>query len=300
MSIEKAKKNYKNITDVLYSRRIVDKLRDLNYFLYRKLLIPFVSVADKKFFFIVGSYNSGTSLLNYLLGLHDEISSLATEGASLTSCLCGPESLGWNRMWHMCRDKLEIVRLDKKPSAELVKKEWGFWFDKSKRYWLEKSIINSLNIDWFEENFGHPYFIWIVRNGYAVSEGIQRRTQGKGKHPERFKEGYPIELCAQQWLVSNEVIERKLSFVQNFLKVTYEDLTENPVDTLGLILEWLPVEKKEVHRPGKFTFQKQTRRIQNLNQNSIKRLSRAQISCINSVIGPMLIHHGYELIEVVS
>jgi len=300
MSIEKAKENYKNITDVFYSRRIVYKFRGLNYFLYRKLLIPFVSIVDKKFFFIVGCYNSGTSLLNYLLGLHDEISSLATEGVSLTSCLCGPESFGWNRMWHMCRDKLEIVRLEKKPNAERVKKEWGFWFDKSKRFWLEKSIINSLNIDWFEENFRHPHFIWIVRNGYAVSEGIQRRTQGKGKHPERFKEGYPIELCAQEWVVSNEVIERKLSFVQNCFKLTYEDLTEDPGGTLRLILEWLPVEKKQVNMPGKFTFQKQTRKIQNLNQTSIQRLSREQISCINGVIGRMLIHHGYELIEVDS
>jgi len=298
MFMEKARKTYKNITDLLYGRRIVSKITYLNYFIYRKLLIPFVSVVDKKFFFIVGCYNSGTSLLNHLLGLHDEISSLATEGISLTSYLCGPESFGWNRMWHMCRDKLEIGRLEKKPSAELVKKEWGFWFDKSKRFWLEKSIVNSLNIDWFEENFRHPYFIWIVRNGYAVSEGIQRRTLGKGKHPERFKEGYPIELCAQEWVVSNEVIERKLSFVQNFVKVTYEDLTENPVGTLKLILEWLPVERKEVNIPGEFTFQKQTRKIQNLNQTSIQRLSPKQISCINDVIGQMLIHHGYELIEV--
>lgn len=300
MFIEKIKEKYKNTTNVFYNRRINYKIRNLNYFLYRKLLIPFVAVTDKTFFFIVGCYNSGTSLLNYLLGLHDEISSLATEGVSLTSYLCGPELFGWNRMWHMCRDQLEIGRLEKKPSAELVKKEWGFWFDKSKRFWLEKSIINSLNIDWFEENFSQPYFIWIVRNGYAVSEGIQRRTQGKGKHPEKFKEGYPIELCAQEWVVSNDVIEEKLSFVQNFFKVTYEDLTENPVGTLRSILEWLPVERKEVSIPGEFTFQKQTRKIQNLNQTSMQRLSPEQISCINGVIGRMLIHHGYEVIEVDS
>lgn len=276
------------------------KIKDFNYFLYRKLLIPFIPVVDKQFFFVVGCYNSGTTLLNHLLGLHDEIASLPTEGVSLTSCLYGPESFGWNRMWHMCRDKLEISRLEKKPCAEIVKKEWAFWFNKRKSFWLEKSIINALNIDWFEENFGQPYFVWIVRNGYAVSEGIQRRTQGKGKHPASFKEGYPIELCAQEWVVSNEVIERKLSFVQNSIKVTYEDLTDNPVCTLGSILQWLPVRKKEVNIPSKFTFQKQTRKIENMNEKSIQRLSREQIACINGVSGHMLRHHGYEHIEVAS
>ena len=201
------------------------KRKLLRYKSIRKLITAFFFQDSKAtFIFIVGCYNSGTTLLNYLLSQHFEISGLHTEGIQLTDQLVGPEAFGWNRMWCMCRDKLEISKLNKRPDAEIVKRDWGLWFDRKKDFWLEKSVINSLNIDWFEENFNHPYFIYIVRNGYAVSEGIRRRTQAVGKHPPNYPSGYPIEMCARQWVVSNQVIQEKLSSVQHSIEITYEDL----------------------------------------------------------------------------
>lgn len=256
--------------------------------------MPLITVPDNKhFIFIVGCYNSGTTLLNSLLGKHKEISCLETEGVTLTKELHIPEEFGWNRMWHMCRDKLEIARIERKPNAQRLKKEWAFWFDSSKKYWLEKSVINSLNIDWFERHFDHPHFIWIVRNGYAASEGIQRRTKLEGKHPPHYSEGYPIEMCAKQWVVNNQIIEEKISFIQNYTKVTYEDLTDDPERTMQRIIDWLPVKNKYFEVPKAFTFHKKTAEIKNMNEASIKQLTVNQIASINSVARYMLKHHGY-------
>jgi hypothetical protein len=222
---------------------------------------------------------------------------LHTEGIQLTDELTGPEALGWNRMWCMCRDELEISKLEKKPDASRVKRDWAIWFEKKKRFWLEKSVINSLNIDWFEESFNHPYFIYIVRNGYAVSEGIRRRTQTLGKHPPNYPDGYSLGLCARQWVVSNQVIREKLSPVHHSIKISYEDLTRRPEATLSSILNWLPVNDKSCVIPSDFAFQGRTRKIRNMNADSMSRLSQADISSINEVAAKMLKLHDYEVVE---
>jgi len=264
----------------------------------RNIIIPFIRLGyNKKYIFIVGCYNSGTTLLDNIIASHDEISNLPTEGVALTGELRDPKEYGWNRMWYMCREKLEISRLNKKPDPVRIKKEWSFWFDPDKEFWLEKSIINSLNIDWFEENFDHPYFIWIIRNGYAVAEGIKRRTQKKRKHPDIFQNGYPIEMCAKQWVVSNQVIKEKLSKVKNSYKITYEELTTNLIDTVKGILEWLPVKSKTIEMPSNFTFHKQSKMIRNMNFESINRLKKEEIKAINSVAKDMLIQHGYKILQ---
>lgn len=268
---------------------------------FRRVLSSTVHVQNNKsYIFIVGCYNSGTTLLDYLLKEHDEISGLITEGQALTGELYAPEDFGWNRMWHMCQNMLEISQLYNKPDPVRLKKEWGFWFDQKKPFWLEKSIINSLNIDWLENNFSDPYFIWILRNGYAVAEGIKRRTDVPGKHPSVYTEGYPIEMCARQWVVSNQVIEQKLRKAKNQIKINYEELTLDPLRTINGILRWLPIKHKRIRLPPVFKFHNQTNGIRDMNEESFQRLSREEIRRINTVAHEMLLHHGYEVFNLGS
>lgn len=252
---------------------------------------------NKHYIFIVGCYNSGTSLLNNLLAQHNEISGLPSEGVALTGQIPRPEDIGWNRMWHRCRDQVEISSLNRKPDHQLVKKNWAFWFDPSKLFFLEKSIINSLNIDWLEEKFNHPYFLWIVRNGYAVAEGIQRRTSEPSRHPSIYIGGYPIEMCARQWVVNNQVIEEKLSNVRNSMKVTYEELTAAPKSTIKKIIDMIPLKNKSIIIPEEFEFHQQRLKIRNMNRDSIERLTDEQISSITNEAREMIINQGYEILK---
>lgn len=285
----------KTVPENTYLKNLLMRLYRRQWF--RSAVTSFVSPpADKKYIFVVGCYCSGTTLLEALLGVQDEISCLPTEGVALTDELKSPEDLGWNRMWHMCRNELETSRQANKPDSEKIKKEWAFWFDAAKEFWLEKSIVNSLNIDWLEEAFASPYFIWIVRNGYAVAEGIKRRTDPSGKHPWPYPRGYPIELCARQWVINNQVIEAKIGGVKHGLKIYYEDLTANPREIVQSILGWLPLENKSVHVPESFIFHQQSREIRNMNQASIRKLTAAQIDAVNSVAKDALLHYGYEIL----
>jgi len=247
-------------------------------------------------FLIVGCYNSGTTLLNHILSKHSEISALSTEGVTLTKEFRTPEEFGWNRLWYKCREQLEICRLEQKPDVTKVRLDWANHFDATKPYALEKSIIHGLNIDWFEENFEHPYFIWIIRNGYTVAEGIRRRTLHKPRNGFTPGEPYPIEWCAEQWVQSNKVIEQKLQQVRHSYFLRYEDLVDNPDITVQSLLGWLPVEAKQLDIPGSFAFQKQIKPVSNQNEESLQRIASFEFDKINHVAHNHLCKYNYEIL----
>jgi len=245
---------------------------------------------------VVGCYNSGTTLLSSALGQHHEISGLKTEGVSLTKEFKTPEEFGWNRLWYKCQDQLEIQKLTQVPDINQVRKDWKQYFDNNKSFALEKSIIHSLNIDWFEHHFNHPYFIWIIRNGYAVAEGIRRRTLHKQRKSHLPGQPYPIEWCAQQWVTSNQIITQKLKHTKNSYQLFYEDLVEEYDENIQQLLRWLPVQSKTITKLKSFTFHQKTLPIQNMNPSSIKRLSIEDIQKVNSIAKNELKKWGYTIL----
>lgn len=266
----------------------------------RTLLFPFQKVrAGKQYVFILGCYNSGTTLLNHILGAHSEISSLPTEGVVLTSGLTRPEDFDWPRMWHMCEDKIRFTEDTAGPDPDRVKRDWSFWFDKDKKIYLEKSIANSAKIRWLESNFDNPYFLWIIRNGYCVAEGIRRRSRDIDANNFSYAgPGYPIDMCARQWVINNAVIAADAAHVRNFFKLSYEDLTEDTTGTIRKILDWLPVETGhlETDEIGAFQFHRVTRPIENMNSESLDRLSENDIHKINSVAREYLERWDYTVL----
>jgi len=268
--------------------------------LLRPLFFPLQNdLPGKKFVFIVGCYNSGTSVLSHILASHPEISSLPSEGAVLTSGLTRSEDYGWPRMWHMCEDKVREDENSTVPDARRIKKDWSFWYDNNKDICLEKSITNSAKIRWFEKHFNSPYFIWIIRNGYCVAEGIRRRSKEVEKYDFSYKgTGYPIGMCARQWVVNNSVIETDTANVKKLFKITYEELMDDMDSVAGRIFEWLPVKEKgfSVDGVNQFSFHKETRPIKDMNKESFARLEDDDIKEINREARDSLKRWGYEVL----
>ena len=263
-----------------------------------KSFLPFLRVPEgRTYVFIVGCYDSGTTLLDHILGCHEEISNLPTEGVVLTSQLSRPEDFGWPRLWYKCADCVRLDEMDTELDVKRLKKEWGFWFDKKKPLFLEKSIANSARIRWLNKNFDQPYFISIIRNGYCVAEGIRRRSRQAKVKAFKFREsGYPIKWCADQWVVNNDVIEEETRDIERVMKITYEDLTDNLEETIRVILQWLPLKNKDVPRVGNFTFRGESGAVRNMNEQSIARLSLQDVKEINEVAGAHLKKWGYPLL----
>lgn len=262
----------------------------------RTLLTSFVEVPqDAVWVFIVGCYNSGTTLLNEILGQHPEIAILPDEGVWLTNILSKPEDYSWGRLWCGCKDQIYLDENSTGVNVDRLKAEWCFWYGKDKKVFLEKSIANSARTRFLQKNFENAHFIWIIRNGYAVAEGIRRKAYGKKTLPLQYKKsGYPIELCAWQWVENNRVIEEDSEHIRNIKQIFYEDLVSDPEAIVEDILNFLPVEDKSspsLNRVWKILGVESP--IKNMNQKNIEQLSLRDIQAINEVAEPMLRRYGY-------
>lgn len=258
---------------------------------FRRAVRPFVRVpGDRRWVFVLGCYDGGTTLVHDLIAGSRACASLPGEGVFLTSELVAPEDLGWTRMWWKVRDEL-VTREARRPAdADIVRKDWCFWFDTGRPVFLEKSCSDVLRIAWLDRNFPGARFIALTRNGYAAAEGIRRRA-GDGYHP--LPDGvtrYPIEWCARQWTATCDVIEEDLAGLppSRVLRLRYEDLCRDPDEWMARIgafvglpdLADVPVDH-----------------VRDQNAGAIARLSPTDVAAINGVARAGLAEYGYEILQ---
>ena len=249
---------------------------------------------NKKWIFIIGCYNSGTTLLNQILADHPQISGLPDEGVMLTDQLVKPEDFGWRRMWHMCELEIERESPDAK-SASTIKRHWSHFYE-DKEFLIEKSISNTCRIPFFEENFGPVYFIHIIRNGYAVAEGIRRKAAIIPGNPYSSLENYPMDLCIKQWVRSLDVVESHKTKVNHFMEISYESMTENPEVVLQQITDFIGVKSFDKdYFKSSFSVHEKESKIRNMNINSFKRLSNEDFFTINDLAKNHLLKYGYKI-----
>jgi len=265
-------------------------LRECLGTLSREVKVAFTPVpTDKKWVFLVGCYNSGTTLLAELLGQHPSISALPTEGHFITDQFVTDYDLGLPRMWVNREDIFCLTEEDEGPDPFRIKKEWAMRLDLSKPVLLEKSPPNSARTRWLQKHFDDAYFIGIVRNGYAVAEGITRKAE-----PRHLIDGWPIEMSAFQWKRSNVVLKNDSKYLKRFMWVKYEDLAADTFTTLDSIAAFIGISKFEGFGQGRtWKIHERDEQIKDMNQVSIDRMDRNQIDRINKVAGDAIEEFGY-------
>jgi len=244
---------------------------------------------DKTWVFLVGCYNSGTTLLSELLGQHPSISALTTEGHFITDQFVKDYDVGLPRMWVEREDLFRLDEDDTGPDALRVKKEWAMRLDLSKPVLLEKSPPNSAKTRWLQQHFENAHFVGIMRNGYAVAEGITRKAD-----PKHLISSWPIEMSAYQWKRSNEVLMQDAEHLNKFMWVSYEDLAADTVGTLNKITDFVGLENfAQFEQERSWSIHERDEKVRDMNDESISRLSSDQIQRINAVAGEMLDQFGY-------
>lgn len=275
------------------SSRSLEVLRECLGTLHRELKISLCRPKHPEIWvFIVGCYNSGTTLLTELLDAHQNISALPEEGQYLTDQFPSDHELGLSRMWVKREDIYRLTEADDGPDIARLKKEWGIRLNSKKRIFVEKTPANSARTRWLQHHFENARFIAIVRNGYAVAEGIRRK--GQPVHPA---EGWPISDCAKQWRRSYEVLLEDEPHLKHLLWVRYEDLTEDPEAELERIASFLDLDGLSgIDLESEWSIHERHQQISNLNEESIHRLSDRDIETINGIAGGMLDNFGYKRI----
>lgn len=264
--------------------------------LVQRIVSPFArDIRPERWIFIVGCYNSGTTLLARVLAAHPAISALPIEGAFLTTELPPPERFGWTRMWCRCVDRVrpEPGSLSER-TIRRIRKQWALWLPARPRNVLEKSVVNSARMPFLDDAFAPAYFISIVRNGYAAAEGMRRKARPAKWGNTDFPDGYPIELCAEQWRVSDEFITRDAGRVGRFHQIRYEDLVARPAAVLRELTDFLGLPALDATvLEGSWTLQGLDEPIRDMNAASLDRLSEDDRRAIERVAGATLARYGY-------
>ena len=217
--------------------------------------------SPKKWIFVVGCYNSGTTLLHDVIASHPSVASLPREGQYCTDQLTIPSDMGLPRTWALAPERF-VPRPGNEPDAEKLKRQWcGMMSDPRLPVFIEKSIPNAARIEWLNRHFDNAHFIALVRNGYAVSEGINRKA------------GQSVEIAAKQWQQSNRIMLDQLDKVKNKLILKYEDITAQPAEQMQGIMDFLELDGSQLLADRKWTVHGITSTIRNMNARSLSRLS---------------------------
>lgn len=261
--------------------------------LHREFRIATTSpVIPDKWVFIIGCYNSGTELLTHLLDEHPEISALPDEGQFLTDQLACDYEIGLPRMWTLREDVFRLTESDRGPDPARLKREWMIRLDRSCSVFLEKSPPNMARTRWLQEHFHNAHFIALVRNGYAVTEGIRRKAE-----PHHLPGNWPIALCARQWRRCHEVLIQDAVHLDRLHWLFYEDLTEDTEAAIGQILKFLDLPREDtatMNIQGTWNVHERSEPIRNLNDESIKRLDDEDLREATVEMDTMLTKLGYK------
>ena len=159
---------------------------------------------------------------------------------------------------------------------------------------LEKSIANAVHIPFLQAHFKPASFIYIVRNGYAVAEGIRRKAKpGKRRNPI-YSEAYPIGLCARQWAETDRIVERERLGLSHFMSLRYEEFVAEPSVHMRRITDFIEVDPLDERLLSKdWIVHGVESSIQNMNAPSLARLSEADRADVYNEAKDVLDRWGY-------
>ena len=261
---------------------------------HREIRVSLARPADPdKWLFVVGCYNSGTTLLAEVLGRHRSIACLPDEGQYLTDQLLVDYTIGLPRMWV---EREDLFRMDEEstgPDVKRIRKEWASRLDKRAPVVIEKTPANMARTRWLQSNFRNAHFVCVIRNPYAVAAGIRKKAK-----PQHLRHGWPIELCARQWARSNEVLESDTRNLDRFMWLRYEEFAVDMPGSLRRVCEFIGVEPDErLDTNASWRIHERNETVRDLNSESLRGLSRSDVATINESIGPWITHFGYDLMR---
>ncbi|HHH53353.1 MAG TPA: sulfotransferase [Bacteroidetes bacterium] len=270
----------------VYKKRIV-----------RKILSSMYSPREpKKWIFIVGCYNSGTSILREILGSHPDVSALPFEGATLTDEFRAPEDLGWTRNWLNCVDYVSLpAKVDAEKKKKLLK-DWAPLWSRKSSVFLEKTISNIERMEWIDMNLDNVYFLGITRNGYASIEGMKRKAAPKGNaRTEYKKDQYDYSFVAKQWGVANMHLFENAKNVKRFKHIFYEEMVANSEHVFKEIFSYLELDSSPYKFEGnKISVGNTSFVLKNMNFLSFKNLSNQDMLEIEAEVKEQLELFSYD------
>jgi len=220
----------------------------------RRITYAFPALQPYRPVFVVGCYNSGTTLLRKLIGRHPDTCMIPWEGARFSEVLTRPEDLGWVRMWWQCEAYVRKVARSQPLIAERLMADWMPWICRG-GILVEKSVSNVPRMGWLSANFPGARFVGISRDPIPVVEGILRRAKPRGGALAQLRsagyESYTALMAAAQWKRSVELMHLEAASLGKgaWCHITYEDLVRDPQGIMDGVFSFLNLRPITVPKP---------------------------------------------------
>jgi hypothetical protein len=195
--------------------------------------------SETKYFFIIGSPRSGTSILGELLNSHPDINYIF-EAIDI-----------WEIAGHGENKSHRLTEIHATNDTSQKIRDWFKEHEQGKPVLIEKNPRNSLRIPFVHSIFPDAKFIYIFRDGRDVSCSLVPGIGGKEwshTKPPSWKEYYQnysgVVRCAHAW---KEIIEISLNDLPDVphIKVRYEDLISSPKQTAEKLFSFIGIDIHE-------------------------------------------------------
>ncbi len=241
-------------------------------------------ISAHKWCFVVGCNNSGTSLLQSMLESTSQISTFQSEGQFYTRTLRRAERRGYERVWTEYVNDLAMSADDSLECVPRLVHDWLISMPSpARKVIVEKTPANVVRMEWLQNAFPNSYFIGLVRNGYAVSEGIRRKGDKS------------ILRAARHWNDVNSVMLNRSKNVDRFTQVRYEHLVDRHDEVMLDLVRFLdidkPIQVQLKARPA--SIREDHRSLRNFNSESISRLTEDDRRVVYENAREMLDHFDY-------
>lgn len=234
-------------------------------------------IDSHKWVFIVGCNNSGTSLLQSLLASTGNFSTFPHEGQRYTRAFKRAEKRGHERVWTEYVNELRLTESDGKEAVPRLLHDWVRELPAPvNEVVVEKTTANAVRMRWLQSIFKNCYFIGLVRNGYAVAEGIRRKGSKS------------LVRGARHWNCVNRMMLDDAHHLEHYTAVRYEDIVNEPICEIERLLEFLEISNSDIT-----SLERKIGNIRDCNDESISSLSQWDIAQIYHEAREMLERYGY-------
>lgn len=246
-------------------------------------------IKKHKWCFVVGCNNSGTSLLHKLIKNTGQVSTTNREGQYYTNVLTRGNRKGYERVWTEFLNEVLMDETYRQKNVPRLLHDWMSSIQKPIReIFVDKTTLNAVRMRWLQKIFPNSYFIGVIRNGYAVVEGIKR------------KGNKDIVRGAKHWNLVNKIMIEDSKKINRFLLLKYEELVENRESAAKKIASFIGLKEEIILHAfdAKFEFEtlagRKKQKIRNFNQDSIAMLRKEELETIYSIAGEMIEYFNYK------
>ena len=265
--------------------------------------------------FVIGSNNSGTTFLRKALATSRRTWNLPDEGAAMFGYI-GPRGndpglAASSRIWATRKRSLDALEGPAGYDWPRTRKAWYFQAharDPAASVFVEKTPMHLLVVDALARHFRNARFLFLVRNPYAMCEGIcrtlrlesgRRRALGLPAPP---LEGVRLEILAARHVATCLEYQRRHveAFGERGWLLTYEAMCAEPERVERAIRSLVPALDDLNLRQRLPVSGRYHEMLTDMNARQIARLCPGQVAAINRVFRrhrAVLDRFGYEVMD---